>query len=315
MHNSIEMFTHEKLHFADIGASGGIHKRWKHALLPIQAYLFEPDRQSAELLEQHGHKVFCCAVGGEDGTLPFYCGKIDASSSSLFEPNVPLLDLFPNSKRFEISKSISIPVRTLNSLYRDRELPVLDMLKLDTQGAELDILRHADLLLPNVIGIEAEVSFMELYKKQPLFRDLDSYLSGYGFELFDLRRVWWQRKKNRRFSQPRGQLAFGDALYLRSPEAICAIAKNNAHIELAAWAIYYAYGYYDCCELLLENMCHASSHLTDFLAQKLASHWPCPHSRFPGEGRLENLWLRIGDSLFQRKHTHHDKILGNQFYD
>lgn len=126
---------------------------------------------------------------------------------SLFEPNVPLLDLFPNSKRFEISKSISIPVRTLNSLYQTESCQCLTCSNWTHKGLSWTSLRHADLLLPNVIGIEAEVSFMELYKKQPLFRDLDSYLSGYGFELFDLRRVWWQRKKNRRFSfNPAGNL-------------------------------------------------------------------------------------------------------------
>jgi len=50
------------------------------------------------------------------------------------------------------------------------------------------------LTLNNVVGIEVEVEFSELYEKQPLFNDVDNFIRDKGFELFDLRRGYWIRK-------------------------------------------------------------------------------------------------------------------------
>ena len=53
-----------------------------------------------------------------------------------------------------------------------------DLIKLDTQGSELDILKSlSSKQLDEVIYIEIEAEFIELYKNQPLFRDIDLYLS------------------------------------------------------------------------------------------------------------------------------------------
>ena len=37
------------------------------------------------------------------------------------------------------------------------------------------------------ILIETEVEFISMYKGQPLFKDVDTYLKNHNFELFDLR--------------------------------------------------------------------------------------------------------------------------------
>src|SRR5258707_15700586 len=56
-----------------------------------------------------------------------------------------------------------------------------EFLKLDTQGADLDILRGAGPLLDGCLGVEVEVMFAPLYDGQPLFADVDSYLRSRGF--------------------------------------------------------------------------------------------------------------------------------------
>ena len=39
-----------------------------------------------------------------------------------------------------------------------------------------------------MISITTEVSFQEIYEGQCLFKDVDSYLSKFGFEIFELDR-------------------------------------------------------------------------------------------------------------------------------
>jgi hypothetical protein len=67
-------------------------------------------------------------------------------------------------------------------------------LKIDVQGYELNVLRGAEKTLIDVDIILIETSFYELYKNQPLFKDIYDFLSNRGFDyygsfeqLYDLR--------------------------------------------------------------------------------------------------------------------------------
>lgn len=306
----------KKLYLADIGASGGIHKRWRRSLCPVHSYLFEPDVEAAaELKPAIDATVFPFALGEQDELAPFYMTKEDCSGSSLLAPNLKLLRRWPNSERFETGEVGTIKTRTLDSLAAEKAFQSLDMIKLDTQGAELAILSKSVSVLPRVIGLEVEVSFIEIYQKQPVFRDVDAFLAEQGFELFDLRRVWWQRKSPRYCTQARGQLAFGDALYFRSPEAVAKLAVNDHRLAAAAFSIYDCYGYYDLCEQLLSYVNIFDPQDAAFLQQYLARKWCSRVPRLPFERRIENLFLKALELLFQRTSARHDKIVGNKIFD
>jgi hypothetical protein len=88
------------------------------------------------------------------------------------------------------------------------------VIKLDTQGTELDILHGAGRLLSQVLAIEIEVEFVHIYKGQPLFTDVDLFMRNQGFSLRALRRTYWRIGKNHPAASG-GQLFHGDALYIR----------------------------------------------------------------------------------------------------
>ena len=47
----------------------------------------------------------------------------------------------------------------------------------------------------NILGIQIEAEFKQLYKSQPLFAEIDSDIrEKFNFELFDIRKTYWKYK-------------------------------------------------------------------------------------------------------------------------
>ena len=65
-------------------------------------------------------------------------------------------------------------------------IPHIDLLKLDTQGNELDILKSLGHRINDVQVIKVEVEMVPMYEGQPLFHDVAAYLDSQGFEFVDL---------------------------------------------------------------------------------------------------------------------------------
>jgi FkbM family methyltransferase len=75
-----------------------------------------------------------------------------------------------------------VPVRRLDEFVRPAVLSRPILLKIDVQGAELQVLRGFE-GLEDVDYVYVELSFVELYEGQPLLKDVADYLHGSGFEL------------------------------------------------------------------------------------------------------------------------------------
>jgi hypothetical protein len=80
----------------------------------------------------------------------------------------------------------NIKVTTLLKWAGDNGVQYIDYLKVDTQGAELSILKGAGDLLDSARVLEVEVEFNPIYKGQPLFSDVDTFLRDKGFVLWKL---------------------------------------------------------------------------------------------------------------------------------
>src|SRR5207245_10904604 len=89
------------------------------------------------------------------------------------------------SRDFYIRRSVPLRCRTLAALCCEYSL-VPHVIKLDTQGTEIDLLRGGEKCLRrSIFAVEAEVAFLPFYKNQALFTDVHNYLSGLGFQLMD----------------------------------------------------------------------------------------------------------------------------------
>ncbi len=214
----------ERLTLVDVGSAGGVEPEWRPLRDDIRIVGFEPDRREFEPLaarktSHEMHLPYVVAARSEPQTL--YVSR-EPARTSVYRPNFALLRQFPRAERFETVREVRVAVTdvtTLGDALRAHGIADPDFLKLDTQGSELAILQGAEgLLARHVVGIRVEVEFAELYAGQPLFADVDAFLRRAGFTLWDLRRFYWKRKLFTEF-QGRGQLVFGDALYLKSEDA------------------------------------------------------------------------------------------------
>ena len=83
----------------------------------------------------------------------FLCRK--PRVSSLYEPNLNFLERFLNPKRFDVMQTEQMQCVTLDSI----DLPKVDFLKIDIQGAENDVIKGASSKLELAFGLEVEVEF------------------------------------------------------------------------------------------------------------------------------------------------------------
>jgi hypothetical protein len=101
---------------------------------------------------------------------------------------------------------VSVPVRRLEDFCREFQIKTIDILKTDTQGAELDVLKGAGRMLSpeSIRAIQCEVIFRPLYRGQAEFCEIHSLLIERGYRLVGL----FNEVRNER-----QQIGWADAAY------------------------------------------------------------------------------------------------------
>ena len=175
---------------ADVGARWGAADAW-FRMRPLARLIgFEPDPVECARLnaaaESGQERFYPVALGGVDGSGTLHVTQ-EPACSSLYPPAAAILRCYPSLRPLMTPvRTETVPLSTLATWAAKTGENRLDFLKLDTQGAELDILQGAGSLLDTCLGVEAEVMFSPLYEGQPLFADVDAFLRSRGFTLWRL---------------------------------------------------------------------------------------------------------------------------------
>lgn len=141
---------------------------------------FEPAGDACERLNaEYGdrHTFLPYFIGsGETGTFRLCEPQM---TSSLLEPNMELLNKFQNlAELTRVVERSEVKTQRLDDI---KEVEGADFVKLDAQGAELDIIEGADKILENAVVVHTEVEFVPMYQGQPLFAEIDQALRARGF--------------------------------------------------------------------------------------------------------------------------------------
>jgi FkbM family methyltransferase len=189
---------HERFVLVDVGVLGGENPRWHFLGDHLIVHGFDAIKEVVDDLTQKNarspHKTFhWYAIGNEDGERKFFFKPSNPSNSSFYE--------IPNP---EMQARI-VPVRRLDTLFREGVIPKADFLKVDVEGHERDVfLGAADLLSAGVLGVESETSFdTSIIYPETHFGLIHGVVLKHGLVVFDLdfnrvRRATYQYARKRR---------------------------------------------------------------------------------------------------------------------
>ncbi|MDP1820353.1 MAG: FkbM family methyltransferase [Acidimicrobiales bacterium] len=167
---------------ANIGQFAVVARRWfPNARIVSFEPLPEAGARAARIFSgDDGFELLPLALGKKLGRSELHVTSSD-DSSSLLAPGPRQVEEYPGTA--EIA-TITVELSTLDEVLRTRPRlaqPVL--LKLDTQGTELDVLEGATALLDEVDWVLVEVSFVELYVGQASASDISTHLFARGYRL------------------------------------------------------------------------------------------------------------------------------------
>jgi FkbM family methyltransferase len=211
------------IHIVDIGAMQEGEDRYdslvKNGLARVTG--FEPNPGQYQVLSQRqGPRRYLPYCLGDGKPATMHATRYPGCSS-LYEPDPAVIDLFTGmgageGRNFQVMQTVPLDTVRLDDV---PDLGPVDYLKLDIQGAEVDVLRHGTQVLRSVLVLESEVEFLPLYKGQPLFADVQSFLLTQGFHIHKLidmgGRCIRPYMLNNNFAAPISQLLFADAVFLR----------------------------------------------------------------------------------------------------
>ena len=210
----------DRLRLFDVGARGGIDSRWRPFHGYIEVVGFEPDASECERLNREAGsreppiRFLPHALAGETGEVVFHEANWPPASS-IYPPNEEFLAPFPYASHLlGVRGRRRLQAVSLDDACRTEGIRP-DCLKLDVEGAELQVLRGGESATGQTLLLDVEVEFAPLRAGQPLFADVDVHLRDRGWRLLGLRRVHWRRSGglDPRATGYGGQLTQADALY------------------------------------------------------------------------------------------------------
>ncbi len=197
----------------DVGAYiGEVTATYKSIFPNATIYCFEPFWDSFQKLMQlpgdNSIKPYQMAISDTVGRIKLHV-NVDPSCNSFFPIAKHSVRYYP--KAAENIEVIEVNTTTIDHFCDTESVSHIDILKLDVEGAEIKALKGASdkLAKQDISIIYTEVMFMPHYAGACMFHELTSFLSQYGYTLFNFYDV--KRAKN-------GQLRWGNAIFV-SPKA------------------------------------------------------------------------------------------------
>lgn len=169
----------------DIGAYHGEFTMIARQVFPATSVVMvEPQLQKRDyLLAVAGQlggdcHVHSCLLGdGSRARCDFH--QLDTPFGSTGSSVYPEVSDFPRT-------TVSLPMRTVDDLLAELPGRRFDLVKIDVQGAELDVLRGARTALPEVEVLVVELSLHVVNRGSPLLAEVVAAVDGLGFAMFDL---------------------------------------------------------------------------------------------------------------------------------
>jgi len=157
----------------DVGAYKGQWTKSVKRFLPSNTnyFLFEPNTKHNPELEEIGHPYFNFLLGHQDNlSVDFY--SVGNTGDSYYKEVNPI---------YGDENVVNVQMKTLDSVILEFGLPQPDLLKLDTQGSELDILRGSIKTLEHTKAVIVELPISSLNPGAPSIQDTLNFMAKHAF--------------------------------------------------------------------------------------------------------------------------------------
>lgn len=159
-----------------------------YRLLPLfpgsRIVAFEPDEalcESQNKSSRVGVTFHPIALGRTEEQRDFYVTQ-HPMCCSLYPPNEDLLSRYNNMEVARLKEVTTVATVSLDGFVSNHAIGPVDFIKIDIQGAELEVFHGGTGTLANVLAIVSEAEFIEHYVGQPLFGDVCAFLSQQGLQ-------------------------------------------------------------------------------------------------------------------------------------
>jgi FkbM family methyltransferase len=179
----------QKIVSLDVGAQGGFNSDKffpsKYNIF-FENILIEPIKSEAEKL-MNDKRILNKGLWSKQDKKKLYILGNRLGSSSMYEPDKKKFDLHnvkeENYKNYDVTKTTEIECDSINNLLSELNIKNLDYLKVDTQGAELEILNGIGNYRPLLIKIETHI--FSMYKDVPSWHKLLNHLYELNYVVID----------------------------------------------------------------------------------------------------------------------------------
>jgi FkbM family methyltransferase len=203
--------------FVDIGCSGSLDPKWSE-LFPVLSYIgFDPNAEECERLNKAPHpyqsaRYLPYALAGKQGMRTLYKTQ-SMYCYSLLRPVPQWVNRFVWSDLFQETGKEPVTCTTLDALAEEQGLQA-DIIKVDSQGLDLEILEAGGKLLESTFCVETEPGLVaQQYEGENSFAQTDEFLRGKGFLLFDIK-IFRVPRKNFLAQKGKHQPIYCEAVYL-----------------------------------------------------------------------------------------------------
>jgi FkbM family methyltransferase len=160
----------------DIGANvGQFHTLAKQTFLDAYIFSIEASLACEESLKQITDNYYIGMLAKDNSEYNFYSRKNDptCTGNSIYKE----LTQFYSDDQLDIIKKKGIK---LDDLFEEES--EFDLIKIDTQGSELDIISGGSKLCSKAKGILLEVSLTQYNENAPLYNEVISYMENISFK-------------------------------------------------------------------------------------------------------------------------------------
>jgi len=186
------LLKNKKLIGLDVGAQGGFNS---DKFFPekynkyFESILVDPLKNS--LKGEESKHIINKGLWSSKSVRKLYILNKRPQSSSMYEPDKKSLTIYGFEEKdfhlFDVSKTEMVECDTLSSSLKELNINTLDYLKIDTQGAELEILKGLENYRPLII--KCEVQIFPMYKKEPAWTEVTDLLYKLGYIISDWKKI------------------------------------------------------------------------------------------------------------------------------